>query len=155
MRFTLDGREVDAREGESILRAAQRHVDIPHLCWKDGLRADGNCRACVVEIDGERAPALVLPPRAESGHAGAGAERARRGGAEDGAGTAAVGHAGRGGARGFRTRGLGQPHGCWRAALPAPRAAGGGCLASGHRRESCRLHPMHALPARLQGSAGQ
>ncbi|MDO9199506.1 formate dehydrogenase subunit alpha [Rhodoferax sp.] len=53
--FKLNGASVQAREGESILKAAQRHgVDIPHLCFKDGLRADGNCRACVVEIEGER-----------------------------------------------------------------------------------------------------
>ncbi len=54
--FTLDGRAVQALAGESILQAAQRHgVAIPHLCFKEGLRADGNCRACVVEIAGERA----------------------------------------------------------------------------------------------------
>ena len=42
-------------EGESILNAAKRHgIHIPHLCYKEGLRADGNCRACVVEIKGER-----------------------------------------------------------------------------------------------------
>ena len=53
--FTLDQKTVRAYEGESILKAAQRHgVEIPHLCFKDGLRADGNCRACVVEIKGER-----------------------------------------------------------------------------------------------------
>ena len=53
--FTLDQKTIHAFEGESILEAAQRHgVDIPHLCYKDGLRADGNCRACVVEIKGER-----------------------------------------------------------------------------------------------------
>ena len=53
--FTLDGKPAQAHAGESILKAAQRHgVDIPHLCFKDGLRADGNCRACMVEIDGER-----------------------------------------------------------------------------------------------------
>src|SRR5689334_2429128 len=53
--FTLDGKAVHAFEGESILKAAERHgVEIPHLCYKDGLRADGNCRACVVEIKGER-----------------------------------------------------------------------------------------------------
>ena len=57
--FTLDGRRIDAQPGETILLAARRHgVDIPHLCHSDGLRADGNCRACVVEIDGER----VLAP---------------------------------------------------------------------------------------------
>jgi formate dehydrogenase major subunit len=53
--FTLDQKTIHAFEGETILKAAQRHgIDIPHLCYKDGLRADGNCRACVVEIDGER-----------------------------------------------------------------------------------------------------
>ena len=53
--FTLDGKAATAQPGESILQAAQRHGTlIPHLCFKDGLRADGNCRACVVEIKGER-----------------------------------------------------------------------------------------------------
>ncbi|MBC7434510.1 MAG: formate dehydrogenase subunit alpha [Bdellovibrionales bacterium] len=53
--FTLDGRAVTAYEGETLLNAAARHgVDIPRLCYKDGLRPDGNCRACVVEIKGER-----------------------------------------------------------------------------------------------------
>ena len=53
--FKLDQQTVVAFEGESILKAAKRHgIDIPHLCYKDGLRADGNCRACVVEIKGER-----------------------------------------------------------------------------------------------------
>ncbi|MBT2326789.1 molybdopterin-dependent oxidoreductase [Variovorax paradoxus] len=53
--FKLDGRAVHAFEGETILQAAQRHgVDIPHLCYKEGLRPDGNCRACVVEVKGER-----------------------------------------------------------------------------------------------------
>jgi len=54
--FTLDGRPVTAQPGETLLQAAQRAgVEIPHLCYKEGLRADGNCRACVVEIEGERA----------------------------------------------------------------------------------------------------
>jgi formate dehydrogenase major subunit len=57
IRFTLDGTEVEAAPGETIWQVAQRHgVEIPHLCWlpKPGYRADGNCRACMVEIDGER-----------------------------------------------------------------------------------------------------
>src|SRR5665811_420412 len=53
--FKLDGQSLHSLAGESILKAAQRHgVEIPHLCCKDGLRADGNCRACMVEIKGER-----------------------------------------------------------------------------------------------------
>ncbi|MBT3013855.1 MAG: formate dehydrogenase subunit alpha [Candidatus Thiodiazotropha sp. (ex Lucina pensylvanica)] len=54
--FTLDGRPLSAEPGETLLQAAKRAgIDIPHLCYKDGLRSDGNCRACVVEIEGERA----------------------------------------------------------------------------------------------------
>jgi formate dehydrogenase major subunit len=53
--FKLDGVAMKAFEGETIIDAAKRHdVDIPHLCYKEGYRADGNCRACVVEINGER-----------------------------------------------------------------------------------------------------
>ncbi|NML85654.1 formate dehydrogenase subunit alpha [Polaromonas sp.] len=53
--FKLDGKSIHAYDGETIFKAAERHgIDIPHLCYKDGYRPDGNCRACVVEIKGER-----------------------------------------------------------------------------------------------------
>ncbi len=57
IRFTLDGKEVEASKGETIWAVAKRlGTTIPHLCHKDapGYRADGNCRACMVAIDGER-----------------------------------------------------------------------------------------------------
>jgi formate dehydrogenase major subunit len=63
--FTLDGNAITAFDGESIFNAAKRSgVNIPHLCYKDGYRADGNCRSCVVEIDGERtlAPSCCRNP---------------------------------------------------------------------------------------------
>src|SRR5437870_13800349 len=57
--FTLNGEQIVAYEGETVLQAAKRHgVDIPHLCYKEGMRPDGNCRACMVEVKGER----VLAP---------------------------------------------------------------------------------------------
>tara|TARA_R110002095_G_scaffold19039_2_gene21788 strand:+ start:448 stop:3168 length:2721 start_codon:yes stop_codon:yes gene_type:complete len=55
--FVLDGERVSASSGESIWQIAKRMgTAIPHLCFKDakGYRADGNCRACMVEIEGER-----------------------------------------------------------------------------------------------------
>ncbi|MDE0591122.1 formate dehydrogenase subunit alpha [Halocynthiibacter sp. C4] len=55
--FTLDGREVVAAADESIWQVAKREgVDIPHLCHKpaSGYAPDGNCRACMVEVEGER-----------------------------------------------------------------------------------------------------
>jgi len=57
IRFTLDGTEVEARAGETIWEVAHgRGLVIPHLCHKPapGYRPDGNCRACMVEIEGER-----------------------------------------------------------------------------------------------------
>src|SRR5215472_3746596 len=55
--FTIDEREVDIRAGETIFRAARRlGIKLPHLCYspKAGYRPDGNCRVCMVEIEGER-----------------------------------------------------------------------------------------------------
>ena len=65
--FTLNGQEITALAGETLLQAAQRYgVEIPHLCYSEGLRTDGNCRACMVEIDGERvlAPSCCRAPSA-------------------------------------------------------------------------------------------
>ena len=63
--FQLNGEKLVAYEDETILQAARRNgVEIPHLCYKDGLRADGNCRVCMVEIEGERVlqPSCVRTP---------------------------------------------------------------------------------------------
>src|SRR5262249_17202044 len=55
--FTIDEREIDIRPGETIFRAARRlGIKLPHLCYspKPGYRPDGNCRVCMVEVEGER-----------------------------------------------------------------------------------------------------
>ena len=65
MNFKIDGREITSLPGETILQAAERHgISIPRLCYTEGMRADGNCRACVVEIKGERvlAPSCARAP---------------------------------------------------------------------------------------------
>src|SRR5581483_10747411 len=64
--FTLNGEQVSAMPGETIIQAAKRHgVDIPHLCYAENMRPDGNCRACMVEIEGERvlAPSCCRAPK--------------------------------------------------------------------------------------------
>ena len=63
--FRLNGVERSATPGETIIEVAARSgIDIPHLCHKPGMRPDGNCRACVVEIKGERvlAPSCCRAP---------------------------------------------------------------------------------------------
>jgi len=57
--FTLNGQPVVGSSDETILQTADRlGVEIPRLCYMEGMRADGNCRTCMVEIKGER----VLAP---------------------------------------------------------------------------------------------
>ncbi len=70
MTLTLDGRDVSAEPGETIWQVAQRHgTTIPHLCWHPapGYRADGNCRACMVEVEGERVLAASCQRKATAG----------------------------------------------------------------------------------------
>src|SRR5271157_1659119 len=68
--FTIDDREIDVREGETIFRAARRlDIKLPHLCYtpKPGYRPDGNCRVCMVEIEGERTLAASCIRRPTAG----------------------------------------------------------------------------------------
>ena len=80
--FTLDGVEVEAREGETIWEVARRRgTVIPHLCHRPepGYRPDGNCRACMVEVEGERTLAASCIREAKAGMVvGTGTERADR-----------------------------------------------------------------------------
>src|SRR6195256_967877 len=57
IQFELDGKQVEAIDGETIWQVAKRQGrEIPHLCYspEPDYRPDGNCRACMVEIEGER-----------------------------------------------------------------------------------------------------
>ena len=51
--LTIDGKEVSAREGETILQVARENgIDIPTLCYLEGLSPIGACRLCLVEVKG-------------------------------------------------------------------------------------------------------
>ena len=55
--FTIDDREVDIRDGETIFRAAARSASTCRICAtrpRPAIAPDGNCRVCMVEIEGER-----------------------------------------------------------------------------------------------------
>jgi formate dehydrogenase major subunit len=57
--FEINGREIQALPHETLIEVARREgIEIPRLCYKEGMEAVGNCRSCMVEIDGER----VLAP---------------------------------------------------------------------------------------------
>ena len=78
----LDGKPVAAEPGETIWQVAERNgTTIPHLCWHPapGYRADGNCRACMVEITGERVLAASCQRKVADGmKVVTGSERARK-----------------------------------------------------------------------------
>jgi len=64
--FTLNGQTVVAPADQTLLQIADREgVDVPRLCYMEGMRADGNCRTCMVEIGGERvlAPSCCRYPK--------------------------------------------------------------------------------------------
>ncbi len=57
VKITIDGREVEVEQGTLLIKAAEEAgVYIPRLCYHEGLHPDGNCRMCLVEIEGMRKP---------------------------------------------------------------------------------------------------
>jgi len=56
---TINGKKFEGNPTETILDISERNgISIPRLCYMEGMRPDGNCRVCMVEIEGER----VLQP---------------------------------------------------------------------------------------------
>jgi NADH-quinone oxidoreductase subunit G len=59
VKITVDGREIEAAEGELVIAAAERTgTYIPRFCWHPRMSPVGMCRMCLVEIDTGRGPAL-------------------------------------------------------------------------------------------------
>ena len=55
--LTIDGVSIEVEEGTTILDAArQANIDIPTLCFLKGVNEFGDCRMCIVEVEGMRKP---------------------------------------------------------------------------------------------------
>ena len=53
--LTIDGQNVKTKKGNTILQAArQAGIDIPTLCYLKGIHETGDCRMCIVEVEGAR-----------------------------------------------------------------------------------------------------
>jgi [NiFe] hydrogenase diaphorase moiety small subunit len=60
--FTIDGTEVEAKPGQTILEAAdEAGIYIPRLCNKDGLEPYGACRVCTVLVNGRPQASCTQP----------------------------------------------------------------------------------------------
>jgi NADH-quinone oxidoreductase subunit G len=58
-KVTIDGREIEAEAGTTILQAAlSQGAEVPHYCYHPSLSIAGNCRMCLVDV--EKAPKLVI-----------------------------------------------------------------------------------------------
>ena len=68
VKFTVDGREVSAPEGELLVHALARHdVFVPTLCHDDKLDPYGGCRMCVVGVEGSPRPLPACATRVAEG----------------------------------------------------------------------------------------
>lgn len=51
-RLTIDGREIEAKAGQTVMEAATEHgIYIPYFCWHPRLSVPGNCRICCVGVE--------------------------------------------------------------------------------------------------------
>ena len=87
--LTINDEQIQANRDETIWEVASRlSIEIPHLCHKpaDSYRPDGNCRACMVEINGERTLAASCIRKVSEGMVvKTESERAEKESAENGA----------------------------------------------------------------------
>jgi len=58
--ITIDGREVPVRDGQTVMEAAETAgIYIPHLCYDARVTPVGNCRVCLVNVNGRALPACI------------------------------------------------------------------------------------------------
>ncbi len=66
--LTIDGKQVSVEKGTTILEAAKKvNIDIPTLCFLKEINEAGDCRMCVVEVEGRRGFATSCIQKAEEG----------------------------------------------------------------------------------------
>lgn len=66
--FMLNGRVLRVEEGTTVLQAARdNQVDIPTLCFLEGLSIAGSCRLCIVDIEGQSQPVTACSKIVENG----------------------------------------------------------------------------------------
>ena len=66
--LTINGKNVEIEEGSTILEAARKiNIDIPTLCFLKDVNEVGDCRMCVVEVEGRRGFATACIQKVEEG----------------------------------------------------------------------------------------
>lgn len=66
--LTIDGKNIEVPEGTTILQAAAKlNIDIPTLCYLKEINEIGDCRMCLVEVEGKRGFATSCIQKVEEG----------------------------------------------------------------------------------------
>ncbi|WP_321470011.1 2Fe-2S iron-sulfur cluster-binding protein [Halarcobacter sp.] len=68
VKFTVDGEEIEADKGSLLIDSLlDRDIHIPHFCYHQALGKDGNCRMCMVEIEGQKRPQIACDTPVKEG----------------------------------------------------------------------------------------
>ncbi|RXJ65719.1 NADH-quinone oxidoreductase subunit G [Halarcobacter ebronensis] len=68
VKFTVDGAEIEAKKGSLLIDSLlDRDIHIPHFCYHQALGKDGNCRMCMVEIEGQKRPQIACDTPVKEG----------------------------------------------------------------------------------------
>ena len=53
--LVINGKEITAKSNQTILKAAEENqINIPRLCYFEGIHEEGNCRVCSVKVNGQK-----------------------------------------------------------------------------------------------------
>ncbi len=64
----IDDKNIDVKEGTLLIEAMIKNgIYIPHFCYHEALGADGNCRMCMVEIEGQKRPQIACDTPVKDG----------------------------------------------------------------------------------------
>ena len=68
LKLTIDGKEVTAPKGTTIIQAAaSAGITIPNYCWHPGLSIAGNCRICLVDVEKAPKPQIACHVHCQDG----------------------------------------------------------------------------------------
>ena len=68
IKLLVDGQEVEVEEGSTLMQACEKNgAEIPRFCFHDRLSIAGNCRMCLVELEGSPKPVASCAMPASEG----------------------------------------------------------------------------------------
>jgi NADH-quinone oxidoreductase subunit G len=68
VKISINDKEFEAQKGSLLIDALlEENIHIPHFCYHQALGKDGNCRMCMVEIEGQKRPQIACDTPVKEG----------------------------------------------------------------------------------------